>query len=112
MKTKNHNIQNIEDQKTFAFLGTFFTIIGFLIALVIRKNNKYVMYYAKHGLILFIGQVLIWAVGKIQVINFGFLDTILWIAWIILWIFCWVYSLSGEQKKIFLITELSEKIKL
>mgnify|MGYP001202021315 CR=1 FL=1 len=47
------------DRKLFAFLASFFTIVGFIVALILWKNDKYVMHYAKHGLILFIAQVVI-----------------------------------------------------
>ena len=51
--------KKINDKKLHAFLASFFTIIGFIIALILWKDDKYVMFYAKQGLILFIGYVLI-----------------------------------------------------
>jgi len=40
--------KEIEEGKMFAFLGVFLTIIGFVIVLLAKKDNKYAMYYAKH----------------------------------------------------------------
>ncbi len=56
------------ESKLYAFLAVFFTIIGFLIAFFLKRDNKYVMFYAKHGLILFIGQVLVGVVGAFSII--------------------------------------------
>ena len=108
-KPKKSNANKKQDNKIlFAFIATFFTIIGFIIALILKKQDKYVMFYAKQGLVLFIGQIIIMALSPILL----FLNPILWIFWFILWIIAWVNSLSGKQKKTFLISELAEKIKL
>jgi len=105
-KTKEQN--NQDDSKLFAFIATFFTIIGFIIALIIRKENEYVMFYAKQGLVLFIAQLILIVLTPFLF----FLTPILWILWVILWIIAWINSLSGEMKNTFIIGDLAEKIKL
>ena len=95
-----------EDKILFAFLGTFFTVIGFVIALILKKQDKYIMFYAKQGLVLFIGQVIIVVVSPFLF----FIVPFVWIFWIVLWIIAWVNSLSGEMKNTFLIGDLAEKI--
>lgn len=97
-----------EDKILFAFLGTFFTVIGFVIALILKKQDKYIMFYAKQGLVLFIGQVIIVVVSPFLF----FIVPFVWIFWIVLWIIAWVNSLSGEMKNTFLIGDLAEKIKI
>jgi len=96
------------DKIIFAWLAVFFTIIGFLIALILKKDNKYIMFYAKQGLILFIGQIIIWLLSGIL----GKLIILFWIFLAILWAMAWINSLSGEEKNTFLIGDLAEKIKL
>ena len=99
------------DKKLYAFLASFFTIIGFIIALIIKKDDEYIMFYAKQGLVLFIGQVII---GLVSWLFFFiiFLKPLLWILWVILWLVTWINALSGKKKSTFIIGELAEKIKL
>jgi uncharacterized membrane protein len=100
-----------DDSKVFAFIAAFFTIIGFLIAIILKKDDKYVMYYAKQGLVLFIAAVIICIVAWIPIMG-GIIAWILWVCLAILWIVTWIYSLSGEMKKTWLISDLAEKIKM
>ena len=98
------------DKKVRAFIASFFTIIGFLIAIIIWKDDEYTMYYANHGLILFIGQIII---GLFQPFSFfipRMYITILWVLWAILWVMTWINALSGQIKKTVIITELAQKI--
>jgi len=105
------NNKNLEgDRKLFAFLASFFTIIGFIIALIIKREDKYIMFYAKQGLVLFILQVIIGALSIIPLI--GWFNSILWIFWIILWIITWINALSGNEKDTFIIGDLAKKINL
>ena len=98
--------------KLKAFVASFFTIVGFLLAIILWKNEEYIMYYAKHGLVLFIGQIII---ALLHSFPFGILTmfiTLLWIFWVILWVLTWVNALSGQKKKTFIVTDLAEKINL
>lgn len=91
----------------FAWLATFFTIIGFVIALIVKRDDAYVIYYAKQGLVLFVG----FAVGSV----FQFIPVIgqLFLLFVfVLWIFAWVNALSGKRRRTWLVQELAEKIKL
>jgi len=106
VKASKVNVANKEDDtKLFAFLAVLLTIVGFVIALLVKKDNKYVMFYAKQGLILFFG----FAIG-------GILMWIPFVGWMIsavtfvLWIIGLVYSLSGEEKDIIIVGDLAKKI--
>ncbi|MBU0457205.1 MAG: DUF4870 domain-containing protein [Nanoarchaeota archaeon] len=105
---------DIDDGKVWAFLGIFLTVIGFIIVLLIKKNNRYAMYYAKQGLVLFIVYVAVGIVnGIIAFIPFGkSIGLLLWIGMFVLWIIGIVYSLSGEEKEIPFIGEFAKKIKV
>jgi|TARA_Y100000310_G_scaffold14273_1_gene14483 uncharacterized membrane protein len=97
-----------DDRKLYAFISSFFTIVGFIIALILWRKDKYIMHYAKHGLVLFIAQAVIIVLGPFLY----FLSSVLWVLWVILWIVSWMNSFSGKMKKTFLIGDLADKIVL
>ena len=101
-----------DDSNLFAFLAVLLSIVGFIIAYAAKKDNKYVMYYAKQSLVLFIGWVIAWVLGMIlYMIPFlGML--IMWIVHIgliVLWVIGLIYSLSGEMKEIPIVGQFAEK---
>lgn len=95
-----------DNKKIYAFISCFFTIIGFILAFILWKDDKYIMYYAEHGLILFVGQILIIVLSQFLF----FISYILWIFWVVLWIISWMNSFSGQIKKTFLISDLVNKL--
>ena len=106
------NNKEVEEGKPFAFLGIFLTVIGFIIVILTHKKNKYAMFYAKQGLVLFIAWVIVWVVSFVLAfIPFvGWLvSLVLWIGILILWILGIIYSLSGEEKEIPIIGEFAKK---
>jgi uncharacterized membrane protein len=105
--------KELEEGKVFAFLGIFLTLIGFIIVLLMKKDNKYAMHYAKQGLVLFIAYVIVAVAGVILAFIplIGWLIMFaLWITLLILWIIGIIYSLSGEMKEIPIIGEFAKKI--
>jgi uncharacterized membrane protein len=100
-----------DKKKIYAFLGVFLTIIGFIIVLATKKEDKYAMHYGKQGLILFFAWIVVWVFAMIPLIGqiFGW---IVEIGWFILWVIGIVYSLSGEMKDIPFIGQFAEKIKI
>lgn len=96
-----------DDDKLFAFLASFLTIIGFIIAYSIRRDNKYVMHYAKEGLVIFIAAV---AINILSMIPFFHLFTwILHVLLLVIWVMSWLAALSGEIKNTWLISEFTKK---
>lgn len=100
-----------DDSKTWAFLGVFLTVIGFIIVLLAKKEDTYAMYYAKHGLIIFIAWVLLSLIGNIPVVGW-FVYVIGGIALLILWVMAFIAALSGEKKRFIVLSDLADKIKL
>ncbi|HLC78483.1 MAG TPA: DUF4870 domain-containing protein [Candidatus Nanoarchaeia archaeon] len=100
-----------DDTKIYAFLATFLSIVGFVIALMAKKENKYVMFYAKQSLIIFIVYVIAVAVEMLPLIG-SILGPIIYLATLVFWIFSWVYALSGNMKKVPFIGNYAEKLKL
>lgn len=113
-----------DDTKIFAFLAVFLGIIGFVIALIAKKDNKYVMHYAKQSLVLTIVAFALWIVYMIiavplTLITLGFgaiilwpIGMILWVGVVVLWLIGWIYALSGEQKYIPIIGKYGDKFNL
>lgn len=105
-----------DDSKLFAFLAVLLSIIGFIIAILSKKDDDYVMFYAKQSLILFIAWVIFWASLSILVILtfglFAFLAPIIGVIFVVFWIIQIIYSLSGEKRETPLIGKFAEKIKL
>ena len=100
-----------DDAKLFAFLATFLSIVGFIIALIAKKDDRYVMFYAKQSLVIFIAYVVAAIVSIVPVIG-GLVSAIVYVVTFVLWIFSWVYALSGEKKLTPIIGEYAEKINL
>lgn len=106
--------KNTNDSNLFAFLGVFLTVIGFIIVYATKKDDKYAMFYAKQGLVLFIGQVILWILGFILIwipILGWIVEMLLWIALAILWIIGMVYALSGKEKDIPIIGSFAKMFK-
>ena len=99
------------ESKVFAFLGVFLTIIGFIIVLLAKKDDKYAMYYAKQGLALFICWVVLFVIAWIPILGWiiGFIG---YIILLILWIMGLVYSLSGEMKPVPLVGTIADKFNI
>ena len=101
------------DSTLFAFLGVLFTVIGFVLVLLARKNDKYAMHYAKQGLVLFFALIVAsaggWVLGWLPLIG-GFLGGVIWVLWVIAWVIGLIYSFSGELKEIPVIGSFAKKI--
>lgn len=98
-----------DEIKVYAFLGAFLTIVGFLLVFILRRKDKYAMFYAKQGLVLFLAALVFGAISNIPIIGWIF-TSVLIILWCILWIVTWINSLSGHMIKTIIIGELANKI--
>ena len=104
-----------DESKLFAWIATFLSIIGFIIVLLAKRKDKYVMFYAKQSLIVFILSVIagIISPGIVHIPVTGeaikaALGIIVFLAWLI----SWIYALSGEKKELPYIGHYGNKIKL
>lgn len=98
-----------DDRKMFAFLATFLSIIGFIIVLLTKKEDKYVMFYAKQSLVVFIAYVIAGVIMMIPFIGWFVLGPLAYLIVTILWIFSWAYALSDEQKEVPIVGKYAEK---
>ncbi|MBM3234462.1 hypothetical protein FJZ19_05210 [Candidatus Pacearchaeota archaeon] len=103
-----------DDKIIFAFLATFLSIIGFVIALIAKKDDKYVMFYAKQSLVIFIVCAILGVAAKIlliipiigAIINFAVI-----IITFIIWLLSWIYALSGKEKLVPVVGEYARKFR-
>ncbi len=103
--------KNTGDSKTFAFLATFLSIVGFIIALLVKKDDKYVMYYAKQSLVVFIAYIVAGAVMIVPIVGWV-AGPVIYMIVTVLWIISWVYALSGKMKPTPIIGQYADKINL
>ncbi len=117
-KTKKRKIKQTkkeQDKTLYAFLATFLSIIGFVIAVITKRDDKYVMFYAKQSLVIFIAWIMVIIMGYI----FIWIPILGWIIYFglyglvtILWIVSWIFALSGEQKDVPIVGDFAKRINL
>ncbi|MFH1585519.1 MAG: hypothetical protein ABIB79_02010 [archaeon] len=101
-----------DDTKMFAFLATFLSIVGFVIALLVKKDDKYVMHYAKQSLMVFFVFVAGWAVMLIPIIGTFIIGPVVQIVGLVLWVISWIYSLSGKEKIVPIVGQYADRIEI
>ncbi len=74
-----------------------------IVMLILKKDDEFVKFHAKQGLILF----LISFIGVVP-----FIGWVIWAVVVIAMIFGFIKALSGEKFKVPLVGDLAEKIKL
>ncbi|MCX6748757.1 MAG: DUF4870 domain-containing protein [Candidatus Pacearchaeota archaeon] len=101
-----------DDRILFAFLACFLSIVGFIIALVAKKQDKYVMHYAKQSLVVFIVAFILtiiakilWIIPIIGYVVYWAIDIVI----LLLWLTSWIYALSGEAKEVPVIGSFARK---
>ncbi len=114
-KSASKNANKDNDKTLIAFLATFLSIIGFIIALITKRDDKYVMYYAKQSLVIFIiaaiASILSWAIEWIPILG-PLIKFALTVLIFLLWILSWIYALSGKEKSIPFVSDWAKKIDL
>jgi len=100
-----------DDDKLWGFLAVFLSIIGFIIVILLKKNSRYVTYYAKQSLVLFIAWVAACVVSLVPLLGL-IISPILVLVVLVLWVIGWVNALSGKMKPIPVIGKYADQIKL
>lgn len=101
-----------KDKEIFAFLAAFLSIIGFVIAILAKREDKYVMFYAKQSLVIFIiGAVAgaLSALFSIIPIIGALISFALFIIVFIAWLLSWIHALSGQEKDVPIVGGLARK---
>lgn len=116
-----------EQAKLLAALCTGLTWIGFLIALITKKDDSYVMHYGKQGLALTIAVIVVMilqfivvflaialmfipVVGGIIGLLLGLLMMVAWLAIFVLWVWGIVNAFSGQKKSLPIIGMIADKL--
>jgi len=104
-----------DDSKVFAFVVAFLSIVGFIIALIAKKDDEYVMHYAKQSLVVFIVAVIAGVISAVV----GWVPVVGWIISLVLnvfvfvaWVLSWVYALSGAKKEVPIVGQYARVLKI
>ena len=76
------------DSALWAFLAYFLSIVGFILVLALKKNDKFAMYHAKQSLALFI----VYMIGYVVLI---FIPILGWMVLTVWWLFGLILSIIG-----------------
>jgi uncharacterized membrane protein len=115
-KENNNAKISKDDEKVYAFLATFLSIIGFVIVIVTNKiKNDYINFYARQSLVVFIvgffAGILSWVFSLFPIIG-GVIRFALTAIVVIAWLISWVFAVSGEKSEVPVIGEYARKISL
>lgn len=94
--------------------GKFFAVISYIsflciISLVLKKDNKFALYHAKHGLVLFVFEVIGFILISIPILGFLIrIFTLVVFPLVSLWGILQV--LMGNYSRIPIISEIADKI--
>lgn len=126
---KKKKVEDVSDSKTYAFIATFLSILGFVIALLTKKEDKYVKFYAKQSLVVFLTSVVLWIAvavlgffllspAAIFVGGFGMLqlmkliNLVVWLVVLVLWVISWINALSGQEKEVPVVGKYARRFSL
>jgi uncharacterized membrane protein len=109
--TESPQPQSMDEGKLFAILAYVLGLIGFIIVIAAKKDNKFAMFHAKQSLVLFIGYVVVWILFIIPVLGW-IIGGLLSIALFVLWIMGIVNAASGAEKNLPVIGDLAAKINI
>ncbi|MDD5439310.1 MAG: hypothetical protein PHS37_03895 [Candidatus Omnitrophica bacterium] len=99
----------ISEGKIYAVLG-YLSILCF-IPLLTKKDNKFALFHAKQGLVLFIGELALWIIGLVPVLGW-FIGYIGLFIFGIISLVGVIQALMGAYWKIPIVADYAEKIKL
>ena len=81
-----------------------------VIPLVVEKNDPEVQWHAKHGLVLFVAEIILWMIVGIitNIPIIGFLGCILWLLWPLILIFRIILIIKAENGQRLIIPGISQ----
>lgn len=96
------------DSVVWGFLAVLLSIVGVVLVLLAKKNDKYAVFYAKQSLVIFIASVIAGLVGMIPFIGWVLMPVFVLIVFLI-WIITLIRSLTGNMKQAPLIGKYANK---
>ena len=100
--------REIIEGKTFALLS--YLSILCIIPLILKKDNKFCLFHARQGLVIFIGEIAITFIGIIPILGW-FIFSLFSLVLGILSLVGIVQALMGNYWKIPVVGDIAEKIK-
>jgi uncharacterized membrane protein len=104
-----HTEKDIQEGKFFAIISyiSFFCIVS----LVLKKDNKFALYHAKHGLVLFVFEVAAFILSVIPVL--GFLIRVLGlIVFTLVSLWGILQAMMGKSERIPVLSDIASKVVL
>ncbi len=99
----------VKEGKVYAILAYFGILC--LIPLLVKKDNKFALFHAKQGLVLFIAEVILTFIWVIPFLGW-FIGAIGWILIPIICIIAIIQVLMGNYWRIPVIADIAEKINI
>jgi len=107
-KTETTDQQGALPEKQRASEDVVFLVLAYLgilslIPFFVAKDNEYVRWHAKQGLVLLAFEIILWIVlmilGAVPIVGviIAFLGFFIWLAILVLHIFCIIKALKGEK---------------
>lgn len=98
----------IADGKIFAFLAYFLGLIGVVIVLVAKKDNRFAVYHAKQALVMVIVGIASGVIAVIPILGW-IVAFVVGIALFIFWIMGIINALNGKEQELPIIGKYAEK---
>ncbi len=98
-----------KNQKNILAIISYIGILC-LVPILIKEKDEFVKFHAKQGLVLFIGEIIIWIILRI-IPYLWFLGNLFGLLWIILSIIGIMNVLNNKKKEIPLIGKFGKKFK-
>ena len=102
--------KDIEENKAIAAIG--YISILCLVPLILKKDSRFAYEHGKQGFVLFIAELIVWALGLLPVIGWFIIGPIGTVLCIIVAIIALLKALNGEFWEIPYIGTYREKIKI
>ncbi len=99
------------DSKTWAFLAYLLSVVGFVLVMMTRKNDRYAVYHAKQSLVLFLAWVVAWIIGMAPAVG-RLISKLLVILLLVLWIMGMLNAFNGKQAPLPVLGRFADKINL
>lgn len=100
------DITGLDESKLYAALSYLFILV--FVPLLVRRDDPYVVYHAKQGLVIFVGYIL----AAIVVNWVSILGSLLWLLLMIISVVGVVQAVQGKRWKIPVITSLASKFSI
>lgn len=95
--------------------GKFFAVISYIsflciVTLLLKKDNKFALFHAKQGLVLFVFEIIFFVLSVIPV--YWLIGKLIFFAFVLISVLGILQALRGTYKALPLISDIAEKIVL